>query len=157
SLKFDNLLQIDYRDFAHTAGDRHTPTSLHDNFTLAREWLIFRGNATEYVDFTSIVAAGAAAAPTGPSTFNVLDEYVDINPFGKEYKEKFQVRFGRFKTPYTYQFYMLSPQDFIAPELSMFTTNYLQNRQIGIMGHGKILDNSLEYAVGVFNGAPNSL
>ena len=156
SLRVNNLLQVDYRDFAHTAGDTHTPTSLHDNFTVSREWLYFRGNVTEYLDYQTVIAAGAAASPTGPSTVNLLDAYLDFNPFGADVKELFQFRVGRFKTPFLYQFYTLSPQDFISPELSMFGTNYLQNRQMGAMAHGKLFQQRLEYAAGMFNGAPNS-
>lgn len=156
SLRINNLMQVDYRDFAHTAGDSHTPTSLHDNFTLSREWIYFRGNATEYLDYQTVIAAGAGVSVTGPSTVNLLDAFLDFNPFGAEVKEKFQFRVGRFKTPFLYQFYILSPAEFITPELSMFSTNYLQNRQMGAMAHGKLCDQRLEYAAGVFNGTPNS-
>lgn len=38
----------------------------------------------------------------------------------------------------------------------MFGTNFLQNRQVGAMVHDKILDKRLDYAAGIFNGAPNS-
>lgn len=143
SLRINNLLQADYRDFTHTAGDSHTPTSLHDNFNIAREWLYFRGNVTEYVDYQTVIASGAGVSVDGPSTVNLLDAFVDFNPFGAEAKEKFQIRVGRYKTPFLYQFYVISPQDFITPELSMFSTNYLQNRQLGVMGHGKILTSGL--------------
>jgi phosphate-selective porin OprO/OprP len=156
SFKFNNLTQFDYRDFSHTAQNIHTQTSLQDNFSLARQWLIFTGNATEYVDYAVIVAAGPASSVTGPSTVNVLDAYMDFNPFGKEDKELLQIRVGRFKTPYLYQFYKISPQDFNTPEASMFGTNFFQNRQLGVMAHGFLFDKRLDYAAGLFNGAPNT-
>src|SRR5436853_247699 len=46
SLRINNLLQVDYRDFSHTAQGVHTTTSLQDNFTLARWWMYVTGNAT---------------------------------------------------------------------------------------------------------------
>ncbi len=156
SLRMNNLLQVDYRDFSHTAQGVHTATSLHDNFTVARWWVYLTGNATEYVDYQTVFAAGAANSGTGPANINILDAWLDFNPFGKDVKEYFQIRVGRMKTPFLYQFYKLSPQDFVTPELSMFSTNFLQNRQIGIMAHGLLFDKRLDYAAGVFNGVPNS-
>ena len=157
SLRFNTLVQLDSRDFSHTAGGNTSNSALHDNFTLARTWLFFRGNVTEYIDYTTIIAGGAAANTTGgPGPFNVLDTYFDFNPFGAECKELLQIRMGRFKTPFLYQFYKISPQDFVSPELSMFGTNFLQNRQLGIMAHGLLFDKRFDYAAGVFNGTPNS-
>jgi len=157
SLRINNLLQADYRDFAHTAQDKHVPAGLDDNFTIPRYWLILRGNATEYVDYQLIIATGVASNDTGgPATVNLLDAFLDFNPFGQEAKELFQLRVGRFKTPFLYQFYKLSPQDTVTPELSMFSTNFLQNRQDGAMVHGLLFDKRLDYAAGIFNGVPNS-
>jgi phosphate-selective porin OprO/OprP len=157
SFRFNNLAQVDYRGFSQTAGPVHTVTALHDNFTIAREWLYFRGNATEYVDYQVVLATGTGAGVVAsPANVNLLDAYVDFNPFGSEYKDQFQIRLGRFKTPFLYQFYKFSPQDFVTPELSMFGTNFLQNRQKGAMAHGYLADKRIDYAVGIFNGAPNT-
>jgi phosphate-selective porin OprO and OprP len=158
SLKINSLLQIDYRGFSRTAGPLHTGNSLHDNFAMPRIRLFFRGNATEFVDYAVSVNTGLSPNAPGnvPAPVNLLDAYLDFNPFGAACKEYFQVRVGRFKTPYTYQFYKISPQDFATPELSMFTTNFLQNWETGIMAHGVVLDKRLEYAAGLFNGVPNS-
>jgi len=156
SLRINNLTQMDARVFSHTADGAHTATSLQDNFVVPREWFFFRGNVTEYVDYQVLVASGVAASSTTASSFNLFDAFLDFNPFGQEQKEKFQIRVGRFRTPFMYQFFNLVPQDYIAPELSMFATNFIQNRQIGVMPHGKLFDGRLEYAGGVFNGQPNS-
>lgn len=158
SMKINALLQIDYRDFTHTAGDLYTGNSLHDNFVLPRIRLFFRGNVTEFMDYAVSLTTGVSPNAPGnvPAPTNLLDAYVDLNPFGSECKEQFQIRIGRFKTPYTYQFYKISPQDFTTPELSMFTTNFLQNWETGVMAHGLLLEKRFEYAAGVFNGVPNS-
>ncbi len=158
SLRINALLQFDYRDFHFTAGDLHTGTSLHDNFALPRVRLFVRGNATEFVDYAISFNTGLTPNALGnvPAPVNLLDAYVDLNPFGADCKEFFQLRVGRFKTPYGFQFYKISPQDFATPELSMFSTNFLQNWEEGVMAHGELLDKRFEYAAGVFNGVPNS-
>jgi len=157
SLRFNNFTQVDYRNFSQTSTNSHSITSLQDQFNIPRQWLFFRGNATEYIDYTTIIAsAGGLNITGGPATVNLLDAYIDFNPFGSEYKDLFQVRLGRYKTPYMYQFYKLSPVDYVTPELSMFGSNFIQNRQIGAMVHGYLADKRIDYAAGIFNGVPNS-
>jgi len=155
SFRFNDLTQIDYRNFSRVAGI-HQGTSLNDNFNLARQWLIFSGSVTDLVDYTAILAGGPAPSPAVPAPFNVLDTYLDFNPFGRDYKEYLQIRVGRMKTPFLYQFYKFGPQDYIAPELSMYSTNFAQNRQVGAMAHGELFSKRIDYAAGVFNGAPNT-
>ncbi len=157
SLRINDLTQFDYRNFSQTAMNSHTNSSLQDNFSISRQWLYFRGNASEYLDYQVVLASGTGTNTAGaPATVNLLDAYLDFNLFGSEYKELFQIRVGRFKTPYLYQFYKLSPQDFVTPELSMFGTNFLQNRQDGAMAHGYLADKRIDYAAGIFNGQPNT-
>src|SRR6185295_8158977 len=158
SLRINALLQIDYRDFHYTADGLHTATALHDNFAIPRVRLFFRGNVTEFADDAVSVNTGLTPNALGnvPAPVNLLDAYVDFNPFGAECNDELQIRVGRFKTPYGFQFYKMSPQDFATPELSMFSTNFLQNWESGLMAHGELLDKRFEYAAGVFNGVPNS-
>jgi phosphate-selective porin OprO/OprP len=157
SLRINNLLQADYRNFSQTAQGAHNATGLQDNFSIAREWLYFRGNVTEYVDYQVVFNTGVQSNNTsGAGTLNVLDAFVDFNPFGSEAKEYFQIRLGRFKTPFLYQFYNWSPMDFLTPELSMFGTNFFQNWQNGLMVHGLLADKRIDYAAGIFNGQPNT-
>ena len=44
----------------------------------------------------------------------------------------------------------------LAPERSLFAENYSGGRQIGAMAWGDVLDQHLEYAVGIFNGPRRS-
>lgn len=158
SLRINSLLQIDYRDFSHTADGVHNNNALHDNFAMPRIRLFFRGNVSEFVNYAVSVNTGLSpnAANNVPAPVNLLDAYLDISPFGKDCAEYFQFRVGRFKTPYLYQFYKIGPQDFVTPELSVYSTNFLQNWQNGAMAHGALLDKRFEYAAGIFNGVPNS-
>lgn len=157
SMRINALIQADYRDFNFTAGDIHTGTALHDNFLLPRVRLFFRGNATEFIDYAVSTNSGLTPNALGnvPAPINLLDAYIDLNPLGAECKEYFQLRVGRFKTPYGIQFYKIAPQDWVTPELSMFSTNFTQNWEEGAMAHGELLDKRFEYAAGVFNGVPN--
>lgn len=82
----------------------------------------------------------------------LLDAYVNLN-----YDPRFQVRLGRFKTPFTYEWYRVHIWDTLAPERSLFANNYESNRRFGGMLWGTFLDQRVEYAVGTFNAQRNSL
>jgi phosphate-selective porin OprO/OprP len=47
--------------------------------------------------------------------------------------------------------------DLMDPERSLFANNYEANRRFGLMGHGVLFGESLEYALGTFNTQRNSL
>jgi phosphate-selective porin OprO and OprP len=142
-LRFHNLTQFDARFFNPT-GD-----PLHDNFFIPRQRWYFQGHVSEYVDFYTVINRGY-----GP--IDLLDAFSDFSLGDYIEKEKFQLRVGRMKTPYTYEYIKISENDLIAPERSVFVTNLAPNRQMGIMGHGQLLDKRFEYALGVFNGPRRS-
>src|SRR3954454_16548926 len=73
------------------------------------------------------------------------------------YDPRFQVQIGRFKNPFTYEFYRIHIWDLMAPERSLFANNYEANRRFGLMGHGVLFDERLEYALGTFNTQRNAL
>ena len=81
---------------------------------------------------------------------NLLDSYVNYR-FG----DGFQLRFGRYKTPFDYEWYRVHIWHTLAPERSPFAQNFGGNRRFGFMGWGSLFDNRLEYAVGSFNGQRN--
>jgi phosphate-selective porin OprO/OprP len=84
-------------------------------------------------------------------TVALLDAYVNFN-----YDERFQIRIGRYKTPFTYEWYRVHIWDTLAPERSLFATNYEGQRRFGLMGWGVLWDNRVEYAVGTFNTQRNT-
>ncbi len=139
-IEFHNLTQVDYRSFTPT-GRNIEATDLVDTFVIPRERLYFAGDVGEHFTFYSVLNRGYGA-------LDVLDAYIDtkIAPW-------LNVRFGRYKTPYSYEYYKVSEGDLIAPERSLFIGNLAGNRQEGLMAWGRFLNEQVEYAAGVFNGA----
>jgi phosphate-selective porin OprO/OprP len=83
-------------------------------------------------------------------TVQLLDAYVNFN-----YDPRFQVQVGRFKNPFGYEFYREHIWDLMAPERSLWAVNYEANRRFGLMAHGVLLDERVEYALGSFNTQRN--
>jgi phosphate-selective porin OprO/OprP len=81
----------------------------------------------------------------------LLDAYVNFN-----YDPRFQVQFGRYKNPFTYEFYRIHIWDLIQPERSLFAVNFEGNRRFGVMAHGDLADQRIEYAFGSFDSQRNS-
>jgi phosphate-selective porin OprO/OprP len=142
TLEFHNLTQLDYRAFDQT-GD-----ALHDNFIIPRQRWYFQGELTPYAYYYTVIDRGYG-------TIDILDAFADLN-FAPKYKQQLQLRVGRMKTPFTYEYIKVSESDLIAAERSLFLTNFAGNRQEGAMLHGQVLERSLEYYVGIFNGQRRS-
>ncbi len=83
-------------------------------------------------------------------TLNLLDSYINYR-----YSDGVNLQFGRYKSPYTYEWYRVHVWNLLAPERSLFATNFEGQRRFGLMGHGSAFDKRLEYAVGSFNGQRN--
>lgn len=79
--------------------------------------------------------------------FDVLD--ANLNFY---LSEEFQVKLGRFLVPYSYDWYDHLEQFFITPERGLFPLNYGLSREAGLMVHGRIMDQTLQYATGGFVG-----
>src|SRR5207253_1375788 len=82
----------------------------------------------------------------------LLDAYVNFN-----YDPRFQVQIGRYKNPFSYEFYRMHIWDLMAPERSLFANNYEANRRFGLMAHGVLFGHFLEYSLGTFDTQRNSL
>jgi phosphate-selective porin OprO/OprP len=142
TLEFHDLTQFDLRVFDQT-GD-----ALHDNFVIPRQRWYFQGQVSPYAYYYTVINRGYGS-------LDILDSWVDLN-FAPRYKQQFQFRAGRMKTPYTYEYIKISESDLIAPERSLFITNFAPNRELGAMAHGYLFQNVLEYYAGVFNGPRRS-
>ena len=142
SLTFHNLTQVDGRAF-NPSGD-----PLHDTFNIPRQRWYVLGNVSPYVRYYTVINRGFGS-------LDVLDAWADF-AMGDIDRDKLQVRVGRMKTPYTYEYIKISENDLIAPERSVFLGNFAPNREIGVMAHGQIYDKKLEYALGLFNGPRRS-
>jgi phosphate-selective porin OprO/OprP len=139
TLKFRALAQADAKVFEPTG---RNPVS--SGFTIPRTRLYFDGHLTRPIEYQ-------ISFQESYDTFNILNVYLNFN-----YDKRLQFRMGRFKTPYTYEFYKILVFDLYTPERSLFNNNFGLNRQVGAMGWGQIFDNRVEYAVGAFDGQRNS-
>ena len=133
-----NLTQVDGRFFS-PSGD-----PLSSGIVVPRERLIFAGQVGQYVDFLSSLQRGYG-------TLDLFDAYMDF-----KFATQFNIRVGRTKTPYSYEYYKIGEGDLIAPERSVFVGNLSPNRQVGAMALGRVWDERVEYAVGVFDGPHRS-
>ncbi len=138
TFQFHDLTQVDGRFY--TQGQQVPVTS---TFLIPREWLIFSGRLTKPFEYYLSIAEGI-------DSLNILDVFGNVN-----FDERFQVKIGRYKTPFTYEFYGLPINGFITPERSLFFNNFGLNRDIGLMAWGSMFDSRFNYAAGIFNGTRN--
>jgi phosphate-selective porin OprO and OprP len=140
-LQFHDLTQVEYRGYQQGG---QNPT--HDTFAVPRQWWIFSGRITKPWEYL-------VSFQNGFDTFAGLDMFVNAH-----YDDRIQFKLGRFKTPFTYEFYTVAIQGTISPERSLFFNNFALNRSVGAMAWGRLFNTSapLDYAVGLFNADPNS-
>jgi len=137
-LQFHNLTQLDYRAY-----QQYNQTPVHDTFTIPRQWFMFSGRITKPWGYFVSLANGF-------DTISLLDVFIDYN-----LDPRFNLRMGRFKTPFTYEFLVEPVQGLQFAERSVFFNNFAQNRDEGIMPYGRLFDGRVDYAVGIFNGTRN--
>lgn len=140
ALIFHNETQLDTRAYAQPNSD---PVDQF-GFYINRLRAYFNGHMTKPIEYS-------LSFNKGLGNLDLLDAYFNFN-----YDPRFQVRFGRYRVPFTYDWYELSNQFLTTPERSVFAVNYGYNRNFAFMLHGEILDESAEYAVAVANGPRNS-
>jgi phosphate-selective porin OprO and OprP len=112
---------------------------------LPRQRIFFDGNITKRIEYEFSINRGLGGS------VNILNAFINLH-----FDDRFQLRFGRFFTPFTYDQYAISNYWLPTPERSVFTTNVGLGRQIGLMGWGYLFDKRLDYAAGIFNGSRNS-
>lgn len=133
--KLRGLVQLDYRDFGGTA----FPDAV-DGFTARRIRPTFEGSVFGKYGFRF-------TPEFGENKSNVVDAYLDVkeNP-------AFQVRLGKFK-PFVGLERLQSGADTKFIERSFVSNNILPNRDLGVSVFGDLLNNTVNYSVGFFNGA----
>ncbi len=119
-LQFHDLTQIDGRFY--TQGQQVPVTS---TFLIPRQWFIFSGRLTKPFEYYVSIAEGI-------DNLNILDVFLNVN-----FDPRLQFKIGRYKTPFTYEFYGLPINGFITPERSLFFNNFGLNRDIGLMAWGQ--------------------
>lgn len=138
-LKIRTLFQAD----AHIFG-RPDQSPVSSGLYLPRSRWYFSGRMTRPIEYQVSIQRGYDG-------IDLLNAYINYN-----YDRRIQFRVGRYKTPYTYEFYKIPAEDLLAPERSIFNVNFSGNRQVGAMAWGELAENRVEYAVGFFDGARNS-
>ena len=137
-LQFHNLTQFDYRGYEQGGQD-----PVHDTFDFPRQWFMFSGRITQALRLLRL-ARQRLRQPLAARRLPRL-----------HYDPRLQFRVGRFKTPFTYEFFVEPIQGLLSPERSLFFNNFGQNRDLGVMAFGRLFDKKLDYAVGIFNGTRN--
>lgn len=137
-LQVHNQTQAEYR--AYEQGGQEPAGG---GFYIPRERLIFSGRLTKPVEFEGSIEAAYG-------TINLLNAFLNLH-----YTDQLQFRFGRFKTPFGYEF-LLANTTLLQPERSVFGNNFLPNRQVGAMLWGQVFGKKLDYYAGVFNGTRNN-
>jgi phosphate-selective porin OprO/OprP len=136
--QFHNLTQFEYRGY-----EQGGQATSRDSFLFPRQWFIFSGRAGRpFGYFVSLANAF--------DVVSILDVFVDV-----DYDPRLRFRFGRYKTPFTYEFPVEPVQGLVVPERSLFFNNFGQNRDDGVMAFGQLFDRYIDYAVSIGNGTRN--
>lgn len=129
------LVHFDYRDFSGDAFPSAT-----DGFLARRIRPTFEG--------TVFGKYGFRFTPEfGENKSAVVDAYLDL-----KHNPAAQIRVGKFK-PFVGLERLQGGADIKFIERSYVSNNILPNRDLGVSVFGDVLDNRLNYAVGVFNGS----
>ncbi len=140
--QFHNLTQVDYRGYWDTP-NQPLNNVYHSTFGIPRQWWIFSGRLSKPFEYFVVPAFGFDG-------LNLLDAFLNIH-----YDDRLQFKIGRYKTPFTYEFYNLPINGLVNPERSLFFNNFGLNRDVGIMAWGQLFQKRLDYGVGLFNGSRN--
>lgn len=140
-LRVHVLAQIDYKQFSPSYQE-----PARSGAYIPRFRAYFEGRATRSFEYELSLQRSVEGA------FDVLDANINFRP-----TEAMQLRVGRFLVPYSYEWYDHLEQFFIVPERSLFPLNFGLSRQVGAMVHGRVLDDSVQYALGAFAGQLSGL
>lgn len=135
-LRIHVLAQIDYKLF-EPSYQRPARSGVY----IPRFRAYFEGRATRSFEYELSLQRSVEG------TFDVLDANVNYRP-----GDAVQVKIGRFLVPYSYEWYDHLEQFFIVPERSLYPLNFGLSRQAGVMLHGRLVDDRVQYAIGAFSG-----
>ncbi|MES2789843.1 MAG: porin [Planctomycetota bacterium] len=140
SLNFHNETQLETRIYTQSNSDPVNQVG----FDIPRVRFIFNGRLSKPIEYN-------VSLNKGLGSLDLLDAYLNFN-----YDSRFQFRFGRYRVPFTYDWFALSNQFLTTPERSVWAINEGYNRNFAAMFHGELLDDRLEYAFALANGPRNS-
>jgi phosphate-selective porin OprO/OprP len=140
-LRFRLLSQVDFNGYLGPQGQ--SPTATTSGFYLPRSRYYFQGQLTKPITYD-------LSFQRSYTTFNFFNAFLNFN-----YDPRLQIRVGRSKVPFTYEFYKINVWRLISAERSVWNNNYQSNRDIGITAWGGLFDNRIEYATMLHNGPRN--
>jgi len=134
SLCIGGLLQTDYRYFNY---DNEDPDK--NGFDLRRVRMLLKGSMLRHFDYKFEYEF------EGAGSRRLLDAYVDANLF-----KEASFRVGQFKTPFSFE-WLTKDKNLVFAERSMgvFLT---PGRDLGVMAHGSLWQDTINYGIGLFNG-----
>lgn len=140
------VVQLDYRDFSGAA----YPNAV-DGFLARRVRPTFEGKVFGHYGFRftpEFGESGDGKSNSAPeqNKVRVIDAYLDIN-----HHPAAKIRIGKFK-PFVGLERLQGAADIKFIERSYVSNNILPNRDLGASVFGDLLNNRLNYAVGLFNG-----
>jgi phosphate-selective porin OprO/OprP len=138
-IKFRTVLQAEGQLYQQA---NQTPT--HSGLYLPRSRFYATGHMTKPIEYYFSIQRGY-------NNLDILDSFINFH-----YDDRLQFKFGRYRTPFTYEFYQIPAWKLLAPERSVFNVNFQGGRQVGAMAWGQLADDRLEYAVGAFDGSRGS-
>lgn len=135
-LRFRVLNQIDFKDFIP-----NDMLPARSGLYIPRTRVYFEGQVSKSLEYEVSIQRSVEGV------WDLLDGNLNVRP-----SEPFQIQFGRMLVPYSYDWFDHLEQYFIAPERGLFPLNFGLSRSAGLMAHGLVLDERLQYAVGGFDG-----
>ena len=127
------LIQLDSRTFFHDGG-----LNGNDGFLLRRARPIFTGTVFHDFDFNFTPDFGGSAV-------QIQDAYINYH-----YNSALQLEAGKFKAPVGLE--QLQSDAYLVLNERSLVTELVPNRDLGIELHGDVLDGTVSYAAGLFNG-----
>ena len=136
-----------YLQLQGETGDRVDPRfDENDRMLIRRARVTVGGGFAEHVDFRAEVdLSGSLGAAS-----NLRAQGTDIFVHWKRYPGA-QVRFGQFKTPYSFEQIHSDPL-VLTPERALGVDRIAIGRQVGVQLMGDLAGKRVSYAVGAFNG-----
>lgn len=139
-LRLRGLVQADSRWFFNEN------VSNNDAFVLRRARIIFEGNFNKIYEYQLVPEFGGTS---GNGTLTILDANINV-----ALKPGFQIRAGRFREPVGLEQLQSDAVAFFAER--SIVSQFVPNRDLGVQVAGDVLGGKLTYALGVFNGVPDS-
>jgi phosphate-selective porin OprO/OprP len=131
-LRLGGAFQVDYRHYGEEQ-------RADNRFDIRRSRFIFSGQLTQWFRF------GLEYEFQGNETSNLVDAFGEVVESGLH-----SLRFGQFKEPFSLEWQTKDKAIYFAERSMGYYLTPM--RDIGVMQHGSLYQDGLDYAIGLFNG-----